>query len=103
NSHPSPVTYTLSLHDALPIFSSYYLRASCASFTQPLYPGYSCFVACYDGFNETYYLLKDECRSCAAAIVARALRAPGWLFDILADRKSTRLNSSHVAISYAVF
>src|SRR5437660_7347107 len=27
----------------------------------------------------------------------------GQFFDFLIDRKSTRLNSSHVAISYAVF
>src|SRR5437870_9800529 len=27
----------------------------------------------------------------------------GWIADVLRDRKSTRLNSSHVAISYAVF
>src|SRR6266704_5802091 len=30
--------------------------------------------------------------------LARAVREPGWR-----DRKSTRLNSSHVSISYAVF
>src|SRR5699024_11392362 len=28
---------------------------------------------------------------------------PGVVFDNLGDRKSTRLNSSHVSISYAVF
>src|SRR5437868_8975968 len=27
----------------------------------------------------------------------------GWLFSVGLDRKSTRLNSSHVSISYAVF
>src|SRR5690625_847113 len=32
-----------------------------------------------------------------------ALQAQGLVRDPLADRKSTRLNSSHVAISYAVF
>src|SRR5256885_11409595 len=30
-----------------------------------------------------------------------AARTPGWL--LLKDRKSTRLNSSHLVISYAVF
>src|SRR5690625_5362679 len=35
----------------------------------------------------------------AQARYLRHFRAP----DIVADRKSTRLNSSHVAISYAVF
>src|SRR5690349_23410547 len=31
------------------------------------------------------------------------LRAPGILDGVRVDRKSTRLNSSHVEISYAVF
>src|SRR5215510_16093842 len=39
----------------------------------------------------------DELRRDAPSVVRR--RVPGWE----ADRKSTRLNSSHVAISYAVF
>src|SRR5690625_5556385 len=34
---------------------------------------------------------------------ARTLVDVPYLFDFNADRKSTRLNSSHVAISYAVF
>src|SRR5690625_6360448 len=37
----------------------------------------------------------DEVRPVAAA--------PPWLLGPCLDRKSTRLNSSHVAISYAVF
>src|ERR1039457_6262487 len=52
--------YTLSLHDALPIWS---IRAR---------PGW-----CY--------------------------AAAGWWNRICPDRKSTRLNSSHLVISYAVF
>src|SRR5690625_7099268 len=35
-------------------------------------------------------------------IIALLLVIPGWLTNNK-DRKSTRLNSSHVAISYAVF
>src|SRR5690625_5705491 len=38
----------------------------------------------------------------AAPLVA-ALFAPGFVSQPYKDRKSTRLNSSHVAISYAVF
>src|SRR3712207_7831745 len=34
---------------------------------------------------------------------ADALRAAGWAAETSADRKSTRLNSSHANISYAVF
>src|SRR5258708_27316305 len=40
------------------------------------------------------------------AIVLPKVRAPvevGWLDLLLTDRKSTRLNSSHQIISYAVF
>src|SRR5439155_21978332 len=61
--------YTLSLHDALPIFVA----------DAAWRPGGGPRVQTFD---------------------------PGWtLLDgkFLADRKSTRLNSSHVAISYAVF
>lgn len=64
-------------------FSSYYLRASCAAVSKPLYPGYSSFIAFYHNFNETYYLLKSECRSTATALVRRALRQPAWLGGIL--------------------
>src|SRR2546426_3537744 len=32
-----------------------------------------------------------------------AVRLPTWLLVVLLDRKSTRLNSSHLVISYAVF
>src|SRR5690606_40370434 len=38
-----------------------------------------------------------------AAAAVRALDAPHHVLDLTADRKSTRLNSSHVKISYAVF
>src|ERR1035441_10667659 len=59
------VNYDEDLH-----FSTYYLRASCSGVTLPLnYPGYSCIVASYEGFHETYYLLKEECRESAVAIV----------------------------------
>src|SRR5690625_6299271 len=39
----------------------------------------------------------------APAIVQRGSRANMGAAEIAKDRKSTRLNSSHVAISYAVF
>src|SRR3712207_7299639 len=47
-----------------------------------------------------------------SSIIARQVGAPGWLLvvwivtgllTLMADRKSTRLNSSHANISYAVF
>src|SRR5256885_15410681 len=65
--------YTLSLHDALPISSSFAVIVGLALF---------------------YRYLKDH----------RALRADKRTFlALLGDRKSTRLNSSHLVISYAVF
>jgi phosphohistidine swiveling domain-containing protein len=74
------VNYDEDLH-----FSTFYLRASCAQHTAPLYPGYSAIVAFYLGWNETYYLLKSECLATATAIVRKALRRPAWLPGILAE------------------
>src|SRR5437660_3691337 len=65
NDTPTTEIYTLSLHDALPIFGSNYVPKS--------------------AINELEMWQQDT-------------------FDATRiDRKSTRLNSSHVAISYAVF
>src|SRR5256885_2551002 len=71
--------YTLSLHDALPI--SKQTRSGTTI-------GLSCFArwsisALLSGTNPQF-------------------RSHAWLYSAL-DRKSTRLNSSHLVISYAVF
>src|SRR5256885_8544477 len=78
--------YTLSLHDALPISkwsgrrsSRGCSRRAAASSTSTCAPSPPC-----------------NCR-CAGAARAAASPSPR------ADRKSTRLNSSHLVISYAVF
>src|SRR5436190_7125970 len=64
---PAPTEiYTLSLHDALPIYAG---RHSDCRPRNPLLPG----------------------------------QFLGSLWQSAADRKSTRLNSSHTVISYAVF
>src|SRR5690606_41759047 len=99
---PSPDIYTLSLHDALPI----YLFVKVSGLIDSLDP--------------------VECRERAAVRIASARRVRAFAqhrddilrdlheaaFDVEdllaagvgdADRKSTRLNSSHVKISYAVF
>src|SRR2546430_9033662 len=72
--------YTLSLHDALPIFSM------CAS---------------------TWAMSLQfwgHCRSLSAAERLSLKRQKGQKpGQIIVDRKSTRLNSSHSQISYAVF
>src|SRR5207253_6012016 len=82
-----PYIYTLSLHDALPILS---LRDP-GSFVDVANP------TARVGDN----LFKGSGTSQAAAVVSGAVAL--LLQARPEDRKSTRLNSSHVAISYAVF
>src|SRR5437868_9288423 len=65
--------YTLSLHDALPIFAEKFL---------------------------THLHLADHC---GGRFRAGDVAADGLCPRLPQDRKSTRLNSSHVSISYAVF
>src|SRR5437660_8005566 len=82
NNPATTQIYTLSLHDALPI-----LINGC----RPKH-----------GTRKRYYCLlqTNGWRKPAAAIGCH----PGAAADFRQpDRKSTRLNSSHVAISYAVF
>src|SRR5438874_11195128 len=71
--------YTLSLHDALPI---------CFSSTP---------VSFFPHENSTSVMPKDS----ADSNNFRISSSDGAVFP--SDRKSTRLNSSHVEISYAVF
>src|SRR5690606_41400275 len=97
----TPSIYTLSLHDALPISRRpkhrlppcLHLKSHCRSLALPCCsrsrPGrttfsFSCSLPC--GAVPRAY---GSCWGCARGF--------------LADRKSTRLNSSHVKISYAVF
>src|SRR5207253_11012449 len=90
NSPPPPRLSTLSLHDALPIFHARRIY-DCEDnpFLADFYkakPG-SAFRA------QMYFLIERQKRLREALDKEIHLR----------DRKSTRLNSSHVAISYAVF
>src|SRR5207253_10232190 len=87
---PPTAPYTLSLHDALPIWSA----PTAAPGTQ--------------GQWLTGSAAWSSTASCSSAAQAKlkAARESPWLSAMSArrlDRKSTRLNSSHVAISYAVF
>src|SRR5690606_41578347 len=95
---PQPSThalYTLSLHDALPIFDNPDRYRERRWGSGPIRrdqerPGRSVLV----------HIDRDH------ALVRRdleRLHVPVRLEDDAADRKSTRLNSSHVKISYAVF
>src|SRR5207253_10178125 len=90
--------YTLSLHDALPIFLSG--RA----------PTYFWNTSVEDN---AFFLLETKCREVAFLHASWTEWKNLFSFEICGrlgkleitglDRKSTRLNSSHVAISYAVF
>src|SRR5204862_7363854 len=78
---PTPDIYTLSLHDALPI---------CFHQRTPI-----CFRD--GGAHGASRNIGPQLRGAARIVCAR--EAAGQYLD----RKSTRLNSSHVEISYAVF
>src|SRR5690606_41075047 len=83
-----PEPSTLSLHDALPIFKA------------PLLLQVQQFAALL--FAEILWLTNLFCQQQNAAVSIENLGLPVRVFETL-DRKSTRLNSSHVKISYAVF
>src|SRR5207253_11475180 len=85
--------YTLSLHDALPIFASVTTHRVLAS------PGP--FSEC----NPYPIARARESESILGPVRSSptACRNVGRGINLGRDRKSTRLNSSHVAISYAVF
>src|SRR5690606_41704127 len=76
SNYPAPTEiYTLSLHDALPISSNF--RRS------------------------TAFLYSSSCSDVGTIKVLICRHSSSAKFS--RDRKSTRLNSSHVKISYAVF
>src|SRR5690606_41709139 len=83
--------YTLSLHDALPIFADKFLRLSLAHQLQWYY-NYRCVrvvgILC--------------CLSSTPILAVGNVFCLLHLDTIVVDRKSTRLNSSHVKTSYAV-
>src|SRR5690606_41686125 len=90
-AHPLTATYTLSLHDALPIFrtmNSSAAQLSNASAAPAAPPRQSYLTA---GYSARSWLLTVDHKRIAI------------LYLISIDRKSTRLNSSHVKTSYAVF
>src|SRR5207249_8654050 len=92
--------YTLSLHDALPICGGCEIAMACtmrlasenAKLGQPevklgIIPGY--------GGTQRLLRLVGKGRAMQLVLAGEMISAQ--------DRKSTRLNSSHVSISYAVF
>src|SRR5688572_31568355 len=85
---PTTEIYTLSLHDALPIFE-HYNRLRSATITASLASGEQK-VSMGTAIDRVEDLLKEDLPA-------------GFLHEWTGDRKSTRLNSSHSQISYAVF
>src|SRR5256885_12403298 len=72
--------YTLSLHDALPIYILAFDQRKCS-----------------EALLKSEQLVGGRCQRRTAEV------ADHWHRRLRLDRKSTRLNSSHLVISYAVF
>src|SRR5689334_23992037 len=75
--------YTLSLHDALPIWAMYEARVRIS--------------------DEERGARSEERDGAVTASSPLAARSSILIIGARGDRKSTRLNSSHSSISYAVF
>src|SRR3989442_5502615 len=84
--------YTLSLHDALPIFGRQFYRGGRRG-RRGEAEAWGRTVACHGA--------RPTCRFSSAPSAVKLLPFRRALLG--RDRKSTRLNSSHVRISYAVF
>src|SRR5207249_12005822 len=84
-------TSTLSLHDALPISQAEAGRLEARTWTGVL-------IALGAAVGLALLVALENAR-----LYAEAQRYIRQLLDQSRDRKSTRLNSSHVSISYAVF
>src|SRR5690606_40414938 len=93
--------YTLSLHDALPIYGFHGRLVAIPSYVHLVEPHAlddARVVRSEEGLN----LHAGALAHCSEERVPHRLQVLGG-FRRNKDRKSTRLNSSHVKISYAVF
>src|SRR5690606_41387600 len=95
NATATTVSYSLSLHDALPIFAGFrtdefHQFVGVAQFAAGQ-TGTAGQVATqrHDAVNAQFFIAGEQIAQISLAVAQ--------------DRKSTRLNSSHVKISYAVF
>src|SRR5205814_6851878 len=94
NSPTTTEIYTLSLHDALPIFPG-------AGWRKCDRQGRAVRMGCaHASLLFTLPAHRPRTLRCFCENGARTAR---WWSERKQDRKSTRLNSSHLGISYAVF
>src|SRR5690606_41472574 len=96
NAPATIVIYSLSLHDALPIYVFMELFDQDQALIEKK------LLFCYKGVFQTNIKLKDNMPSGKYYLRFYTNYMNNFSED-LSDRKSTRLNSSHVKISYAVF
>src|SRR5437667_8540238 len=92
----TPMISTLSLHDALPILREIRLQVAARPGVVQVRGGAVVAVVKHE-HGRTTVGFDVEVR---AAVVARTSTSKP---TVVRDRKSTRLNSSHITISYAVF
>src|SRR5690606_39790652 len=83
---PTPYTSTLSLHDALPIYGNQ-----------------DAFESSWPSRRSTVSIGRSRMRRARAFASSVCAGLSPDVSTTTRDRKSTRLNSSHVKISYAVF
>src|SRR5690606_42127835 len=91
---PPPDIYTLSLHDALPILRPLQLAGTPLGFALSQCRSDIRHAVRGDAFRQR--VDTDTGKQLAVTVAQLGIGQ-------IADRKSTRLNSSHVKISYAVF
>src|SRR5439155_22219098 len=102
-SPATPGIYPLSLHDALPILVAYFDLGFKG------HPGFTCEALAWRdgrpwrGVDPRHPWLPIASPEIDFYLEASAIPTAVVSGPAEADRKSTRLNSSHVAISYAVF
>src|SRR5207249_11780203 len=95
-------SYTLSLHDALPIFEALDARPGLIPITAP-HEGVVVSMDRFRGAREEPRRSRRQGRGSRRPGELSHAPSPPFAPKPCRDRKSTRLNSSHVSISYAVF
>src|SRR5439155_9414102 len=100
---PTPESYTLSLHDALPISSAIEVLEAAGLRAVPEFGRFPIQVT-VDDFEAAHWIVAlkeaEHLPLLQERFPAWAEKVEFWQVDDAPDRKSTRLNSSHVAISY---